>query len=109
MTKRKRNDVLWTEAKRLRNDCTKRLRNARADYIKENLENNQGNSKKFGKNIQNILHNRKNKSSVTFDLYDSESNLSISSNDTADFINEFLVDISPKLASKIDTWRIVLI
>ena len=52
MAKRKKDAALWKEAKLLRNNCTKRLRNARADYIKENLENNQGNSKKIGKIIK---------------------------------------------------------
>ena len=41
--------LLWAESKRLRNNCTKRLRDARADYIKDNLDNNTGNQKKFWK------------------------------------------------------------
>ena len=35
--KRKKDLALWKEAKLLRNDYTQSLRNARADYIKENL------------------------------------------------------------------------
>ena len=96
--KRKKDEHLWKEAKRLRNDCTKRLRNARADYIKENLDNNKGNSKKFWKNIQNILPNKKNKSSTTFDLHDYENDNPIDSKDTANFINDFFVNIGPNLA-----------
>ena len=96
--KRKKDETLWKEAKRLRNDCTKRLRNARADYIKENLENNQGNPKKFWKNIQNILPNKKKKSTVTFDLYNSKADKQVDNKQTADFINDFFVSIGPNLS-----------
>ena len=104
--KRKNKENLWNEAKRLRNDCTKRLRNARADYIKENLENSQGNSKRFWKNIQNVLPNNKNKTSDTFDLYDLENDVPVEHNGTADFINNFFTNIGPKLAMKNnDVWN----
>ena len=59
--KNKKDPMLWTEAKRLRNSCTKRLREARAEYIKDNLENNMGNQKKFWKNIQNVIPSAKKK------------------------------------------------
>ena len=49
--KRRKDPQLWNEAKRLRNNCIKRLREAKADYIKENLENNIGNQKKFWQNM----------------------------------------------------------
>ena len=72
---KKGNDpVLWGNAKRLRNTCTNRLRKARADFIKENLENNMGNSKKFWKNIQDVLPNKKGKSKGSFDLQDKNGN-----------------------------------
>ena len=96
--KRKKDEQLWKEAKRLRNDCTKRLRKARADYIKESLDNNQGNSKKFWKNIQNILPNKKHKTVTTFDLYDFTNEIPIEQNKTADFINDFFINIGPNLA-----------
>ena len=47
--KKSKYPVLWMEAKRLRNNCTKRLRDARADFIKENLNKNQVNQKNSGK------------------------------------------------------------
>ena len=104
--KRRKDDNLWNEAKRLRNICTSRLRKARADYIKENLDNNQGNSKKFCKNIQNILPNKKNKTPNTFDLFDFNNEAIIDNNKTADFINEFFVNIGPNLARGNDeTWN----
>ena len=104
--KRGNDPLLWTNAKRLRNNCTKRLRKARADYIKENLENNIGNSKKFWKNIQDVLPNKKNRSMGNFDLYDDTNKQDIPTEETADYINNFFVNIGPKLAQRYDeTWN----
>ena len=98
--------VLWNEAKRLRNNCTRRLRDARADYIKENLENNMGNQKKFWKNIQNVIPSSKKKNIGNFKLTDQVSGIDIDENDTAQYINDFFVNIGPNLASKCDQpWR----
>ena len=100
---KKRNDPqLWIEAKRHRNSCTNCLRKARADFIKENLENNAGNSKKFWKNIQDVLPNKKGKSSGTFDLFDSINKRDIPNEETANYINEYFVQIGPKLAQRYD-------
>ena len=100
---KKGNDpVLWRNAKQLRNTCTNRLRKARADYIKENLENNIGNSKKFWKNIQDVLPSKKGKAKGNFDLHD-ENDKNIASERVADFINNFFVNIGPNLARGNDT------
>ena len=102
--KRKNKDPnLWKQAKQLRNTCTKRVRNARAEYIQENLENNLGNSKKFWKNIQNVLPNKKNGSKVTFDLYDKETKSPVQATNTANYINDFSTGIGPKLAQQFNT------
>ena len=101
---KKRNDPqLWIEAKRLRNTCTNRLRKARADFIKENLENNSGNSKKFWKNIQDVLPNKKGNTRGLFDLFDNITKCDIPNHETADFINEYFVNIGPKLAKNYDS------
>ena len=94
------NPQLWSVAKRLRNYCTNRLRKARADFIKENLENNAGNSRKFWKNIQEVLPNKKENSKGIFDLFDSNTNKDIPNEKKADFINEYFVNIGPKLAQR---------
>ena len=57
------------------------------------------NSGKIYKTFYQII---KKKSSVAFDLHDSENNISIDNKDTADFINDFFVIIGPKLAAKND-------
>ena len=97
--KKKNNPHLWNVAKRLRNTCTNRLRKARADFIKENLDNNMGNSKKFWKNIQDILPKNKNNNKANFELFDDDLG-TIPENNTADYINKFFTNIGPKLAGK---------
>ena len=100
--KRGNDPQLWINAKRLRNTCTNRLRKARADFIKENLENNIGNSKKFWKNIQDVIPSKKNRSMGNFDLYDDTKKQKIMTEETADYINNFFVNIGPKLAERYD-------
>ena len=103
IAKRRGDPELWKIAKTLRNRCTKRLRKARADHIKENLDTNMGNSKKFWKNIQEVLPNRKSKFKNSFTLFDSEKNEIVGSDDTANFINAFFTGIGPKLAQQYKT------
>ena len=97
--KRKDDPQLWITAKRLRNNCTNRLRKARADFIKENLENNMGNSKKFWRNIQEVLPKNKNSTKDTFMLSDEDIGI-IPDMDTANYINNFFAKIGPKLAQR---------
>ena len=96
--KKTRDPILWNEAKRLRNECTRRLRQARADYIQENLDNDIGNQKKFWKNIQNVLPQNNNSTINEFSLIDHESQESIKFENTATYINDFLTNIGPSLA-----------
>ena len=98
--KKKKDPQLWAEAKRLRNRCTKRLREARADYIKENLDDNMGNQKKFWKNIQNVIPSSKKKKIGILNLTDENTGQDVDEKDTAQFINDFFVNIGPNLAKK---------
>ena len=96
---RKRKDPqLWIEAKRLRNQCIRRLRDAKADFIKDNLENNMGNQKKFWKNIQDILPSKKRNGNQTLKLIDKTTCQQINEDNTASYINDFFVNIGPNLA-----------
>ena len=98
---------MWAEAKCIRNRCTKRLREARADFVKSNLENNLGNQKKFWKNIQDIIPNKSTtKGDNIFKLNNKDNGNPIESKDTASFINDFFVNIGPKLAQNFnDEWN----
>ena len=85
--KNKKDPILWAEAKRLRNNCTKRLRDARAEYIKENLDNNMGDQTKFWKNIQSVIPSAKMKKVGNFKLVDQDTGLDIEENATSRYIN----------------------
>ena len=58
--KKLKDPLLWAEAKRLINS-TKRLMDARAKHIKDNLDNNVGNQMKFWKNVQDLIPSAKKK------------------------------------------------
>ena len=99
--KKEKDPNLWKEAKRIRNNCTRRLRQARADYISENLNNNAGDQKKFWRNIQGLIPNKGTKTS-DINLIDQISKSEIPYDETASFINDFFVDIGPSLAQNCD-------
>ena len=104
--KKRKNQQLWIEAKRLRNQCVRRLRNAKADFIKENLDNNLGDQKKFWKNIQDVLPSKKKNGNTIIKLVDKNLGNQIKEEDTASYINDFFVNIGPNLAKKCNTdWR----
>ena len=98
--KKRKDPQLWTEAKRVRNQCIKRLREARAEYIKTNLNNNIGDQKKFWKQIQEVLPSKKKGGSSAFKLIDKNNGNLVPEKDAATFINEFFVNIGPNLAKK---------
>ena len=96
--KKKKDPELWKNAKRLRNNCTKRLRDARAEFIKDRLDQNMGDSKKFWKNIQEVIPNKKSNNRNIFNLLDNSTKEMIESENTADFINDYFTNIGPNLA-----------
>ena len=105
LAKKRRDPDLWTEAKRLRNTCTRRLRQARADFISDNLNNNIGNQKKFWKTIQNLLPNKKMGNS-DIHLVNDTTMSEIKEEGTAEYINDYFINIGPNLASKCNIpWR----
>ena len=87
------NPNLWKDAKSLRNYCTSRLRQARADYIKSNLEHNAGNKKEIWKIIQNVIPNSKNIKNQDFVLVDQDSKETVYSENTATYINDSFLQI----------------
>ena len=86
-------------SKRIRNRCNKRIKNAKADFIKENLENNIGNQKKFWKTIQEVIPAKQSKGNKPMiKLIDKSSGNPVPEINTASFINDFFVNIGPNLA-----------
>ena len=99
---RKRKDPeLWKEAKRLRNQCTARLRNARAEFVKENLNNNLGDQKKFWKNIQEIIPSKKKSQKNSIKLIDKNTGQQVPEDKTTSFINDFFCKYRTKFSQKL--------
>ena len=61
-----------------------------------------GNSKEFWKNIQNVIPNHKRGNKAPFDLYDKDTNTPVASENTANFINNFFINIGPRLVQQYD-------
>ena len=95
--KKIKNVELWKEAKRLRNVCTNRLRKAKADYVREQLEIHSNHQNFFLKNIQEVLPN-KSKGTKPIILKDQMQHTEVDYNETADYINNFFINIGPNLA-----------
>ena len=91
----------WMEARKIRNFCTKRLRNAKAEFIRDKMIATGGDQKKFWKNIQDIIPNTK-KSQNLISLINENTGEVIPENQTANFINDFFLNIGPKLAAPLD-------
>ena len=92
----------WAKAKRLRNDCLSKVRNAKAEFINSELNQHRDDSKKFWKNINDIIPSGK-KNQKNIHLIDQTSNKEIPETDTASYINDFFVNIGPKLARELNT------
>ena len=92
----------WEIAKRYRNDCLSSIRRAKADFVTSELENNKNDTKKFWKNIKDILPlNSKSKKKIT--LINPEVGEDINDPDTASYINEFFANIGQKLSANFKT------
>ena len=65
-------------------------------------------SKKFWKNIQEVIPNKKSNNGNIFNLLDNSTNEMIDSNNTADFINDYFTNIGPNLARNLNKpWSFV--
>ena len=95
--KRTKGDDHWATARYLRNQVNKMVRNAKANYIKEQLELCRGDSKKCWYNISKILPDSKKKLQV-FNLNDTVTKTKVESEATAAYINKYFSDIGINLA-----------
>ena len=87
----------WRIARNLRNQTKLLVKNAKIDFIKEQLEENKNDSKKFWRNIKIVLPDSNTGKQIF--LHD-ETNTPIPETETANYINEFFTSIGPKLARK---------
>ena len=88
--KKSKKDDDFRKARRLRNCCTLRLRQAKAEFIKEQMRANGKDQKKFWKSINDIIPNSKNNKNLINSINEN-TNEDVPTDQTADFINQYLV------------------
>ena len=76
---------------------------AKEEYIKDLLEQTNGNPRKFWRNINNISGLGKAKSKKGIEKIVNELGLELQNLDAAEFMNEYYTEAGPKLAEKINT------
>ena len=97
--RRKRDPVLWRKATFLRNRVEMVIKNHKRDKIRNELEQNKNNPKKFWQNINSLLGKQNN---VLIQRLNSENGDTIyEGKDLAEHINNFFAEIGPKLADDI--------
>lgn len=90
-------DNLLAEAKRLRTELKIALRNAKTEYIRNNLNNNKNNPKNMWAEMNKLI--KSNSKNSTIELKD-ENGLPVPSSLASLHINNYFASIGPKLAEK---------
>ena len=105
----KTKDELWKIAKRsgdiglirrarkLRNDTTKFIKKVRENYIRDIMEENKADHKKFWREINKLLPSSKTKTLSDIILEDQNTGNTIPNNETADYVNNFFTDVSDEI------------
>ena len=95
----------WDEAKRLRNEVGRNLRDLRANYLKQQQEAHGSDPKKFWKSVSSIIPDKKSKSAEIW-LKDQSTDPSGNNRKVADLFNTFFTNIGPNLARNYsDRWE----
>ena len=92
--KRTNIEEYWNIAKFHRNEANFNIRKAKAEYIKEQLKNNEGNSAKFWRTIKDVMPNKKgtNKTNSKVSLCDNN-DIAIPDTEVAEHMNAFFANI----------------
>ena len=95
--KRMNNEDDWNIAKFHRNQVNFNIRKAKADYIKDQLDNNEGNSARFWRSIKQIMPNKKGANNgAKISLYNTDADdieREVKPEMVADYLNTFFVNI----------------
>ena len=83
-------------AKTLRNNVKTSIRRAKATFVQDYLQNDEISVKKFWEKVNYIMPTKCKQ--PTINLVDQVTQILINSNETSDYINNFVVEIGPKLA-----------
>ena len=87
--KRTNSEDDWNIAKFHRNQTNFNVRRAKADYIKEQLRNNEGNSSKFWRTIKQIMPSKKGMSSSPKISISGDDDKIIEESMIADYMNDY--------------------
>ena len=87
----------WKIARRLRNDCLNVVRKAKSNFIQNELNINWNDSKKFWQNVNTILPQSTDPSSIKLN----DNGHPVSKGDIPDFINNYFSNIGTKLAESL--------
>ena len=93
----------WEHFRSQNNRVKRLILEAKEEYIKDLLEQNNGNPRKFWRNINNISGLGKAKSKKGIEKIVNELGHELQNLDAAEFMNEYYTEAGPKLAEKINT------
>ena len=92
-------------ARKARNEVNAEIRRAKRDYIMQKVDNNIMDSKKFWKDVSEILP-KGTKKSKEINLVDVETGIEVDPQKLSDYINNYFAKIGPELAKNMDkTWE----
>ena len=95
----------WDLAKNARNNLNFQIRRTKANFVQENLNLHQNNSKKFWQNIKDVLPNSKSNQNAYISLKDGSQNFISDNKEMANLINNYFTTIGPSLAANMnDPW-----
>ena len=98
--KRSKSIEEWEIARQLRNECLNRVRNCKSEFVKNELNYNYDDSKKFWNTVKTVIPDKK-KNSTKFLLIDPANHTHIPPNELPNFENSFFADIGTNLANKL--------
>ena len=92
----------WNIAKAAKNRTKNFIKRAKSKFIRNCLEDDKSNPKKFWRSINNLLPNKKSSENTIF-LTDQQKNRPIPEEEVPNYINQYFATIGPKLAKGYNT------
>ena len=89
------NGDIFQISKFFRNKCNKLIRGAKSKYIKESLNENRNNPKKFWRTLNSILKNQT-PTNINFEFVNPETKKIVPNTETPDFLNDFYAKVGKR-------------
>ena len=103
--KQRNTEIDWELARNARNNTNAHIRRAKANFIQDNLNLHQNNSKTFWQNIEEVLPSGKAGQSTNISFKDQNQNFIQNNKEMANVLNDFFITIGPSLAFNMtDPW-----